>query len=45
MKFGPENKLDKKNSATSKNFDDDVTSANCDILIIFGIYGHFEAIR
>ena len=28
-------KLDKGNKTTSKNFDDDVMSTNCDVIVIF----------
>ena len=45
MKLGPVTKLDKKNTATSKIFDDDVLSANCDVIVIFSIYGQFAAIQ
>ena len=45
MKLGPVTKPDKRNKATSKKFDDYVTSANCDIIVIFPIYGQFGAIR
>ena len=45
MKLGPVNKLDKRNKATSKKFDDDVMSAICDVIVIFPIYGQFQAIR
>ena len=45
MKLGPETKLDKKNKTTSKKFDDDVMSENCDVIVIFPIYGQFGAIR
>ena len=45
MKLGPVTKIDKRNKITSKKFDDDVVSANCDILLIFSIYGQFRAIR
>ena len=44
MKLGPVTKLDKTNKTTSKKFDDDVMSKNCDIIIIFPIYGQFGAI-
>ena len=30
---------------TSKKFDDDVMLANCDVIVIFPIYGQFGAIR
>ena len=39
MKLGPVTKLDKRNKTTSKSFDDDVMSANCDVIVIFPIYG------
>ena len=35
----------KRNKATSKKFDDDVMSANCDIIVIFPIDGQLGAIR
>ena len=41
MTTGPVTKLDKKNTATSKKVDDDVISANCDLIVIFSIYGPF----
>ena len=33
MKFGPVTKLDKRNKITSKNFDNDVMSENCDVIV------------
>ena len=45
MKLGPVTKLSKRNKTKSKKFDDDVMSANCDIIVIFPISGQFEAIR
>ena len=45
MKFGPVNKLGKRNSTTPKKFDDVFKSVNCDIIVIFWIYGQFEASR
>ena len=39
MKRGPETKLDKRNKTTSKKIDDDVMSENCDVTVIFPIYG------
>ena len=46
MKLGPVTKIDKRNKATlSKKFDDDAMSWNCDVIIIFPIYGQFGAIR
>ena len=44
MKLGPVTKLDTKNKTTSKKFDDDIMSENCDIIAIFPIYGQFGAI-
>ena len=44
MKLGPENKIDKKNTATSKKFFDDVMLKNCDVIIFFPIFGQFAAI-
>ena len=43
MKRGLVTKIDKRNKMTSKKFDDDVMSANCDVIIIFLIYGQFGA--
>ena len=45
MKYGPVTKLDKRNKITLKKFDDNATSANCDVIVIFPIYGQFGAIR
>ena len=45
MKLGPVPKLDKRNKTTSKKFDDNVMSENCDVIAIFPIYGQFGAIR
>ena len=45
MKLGPVTKLDKRNKTTTKKFDDEVMSANCDVITIFSIYGQFAAIR
>ena len=42
MKLGPVAKLDKRNTTTSKQFNDDVISKNCDTI---PIYGRFAAIR
>ena len=41
MKLGPVTKHDKRNKTTSKKFDDDVMLANCDVIVIFPIYGQF----
>ena len=45
LKLGPVIKLDKRNKATSKKFDDDVMSANYDVVVFFLIYGQLGAIR
>ena len=45
MKLGPVTKIDKRNKVTSKKIDDDVISDNCDVIVIFPIYGQFRAIR
>ena len=39
MKLGPVTKLDKKNKTTSKKIDFDVMSENCDVIVIFQIFG------
>ena len=44
MKLGPVTKLEKRNKTSKKN-DDDVTSANCDVIVIFPIYGQSKAIQ
>ena len=44
MKPGSVTKVDKKNKATSKKFDDDVMSENCDVIAFFPIFGQFGAI-
>ena len=41
MKLGPITRLYK---TTSKIFNDDVMSENCDVIITFSMYGQFEAI-
>ena len=45
IKLGPVTKFEKRNKATSKKFDDDGMSANCDAIAIFLIYGQFGVIR
>ena len=39
LKLGTVTKRDKKNKTTSKKFDNDVMSKNCDVIVIFRIYG------
>ena len=43
MKLEPVTKLDKGNKATSKKFDIDIVSKNCDVIVIFQIFGQFGA--
>ena len=45
MKLGQVTKLNKRNKTISKKFDDNVMSENCDVNVIFPIYGQFGAIR
>ena len=45
MKLGPVTKLDKRNKIMSKKFDDDTMSANCNIYVIFFIFGQLGAIQ
>ena len=45
MKHGPGTKLDKKNKTILKKIDDNVMSANCDVIFIFPIYDQFGAIQ
>ena len=45
MKLGPVIKLDKRNKKNNiKKIDDDVMSENCDLIIIFSIFGESGAI-
>ena len=44
MKLQPVTKLDKRNTALPKKFDDGLMLANCDIIVISSIYGQFGAI-
>ena len=41
MKLGPITKLDKRNKTTSKKYDNDVMTKNCDVIAIVLIYGQF----
>ena len=43
MKLGPVTKLGKRNKTTS--IDADVMSENCDVIVIFRIFGQFGAVR
>ena len=44
MKLEPVTKFDKRNTTTSKNIDNDVLSANFEVIVIFPIYGQFGGI-
>ena len=43
MRLGPVTKLDKRNKTTSIKFHNNVMSANCDVIVIFPIFGQFGA--
>ena len=45
MKLGTVAKLDKRKTVTSKKFDHDFMSENCDVIVFFPIYGQSTAIR
>ena len=45
MKLRPITKLDKRNKTMSKRFDIDVMSGNCNVIVIFWIFGQFGAVR
>ena len=45
MKLVPVTKLDKRNKPTSKKFDDNLMSGNCDVIVLFPIYSQFGAIQ
>ena len=45
MKLGPVIKFDNRNKTTSKKFDVDVMLENCDVIVIFQIFGQFGAVR
>ena len=45
MKLERVTKIDTRNTATSKRFDDEVVSAHFNVIVIFPIYGWFGAIR
>ena len=42
MKLRPITKIDKKNKITSKKFNDDVMSGNCDVIVILWIFASLE---
>ena len=45
MKLGLVNKIDKASKATLKKIDVNVMSENCDVIVIFRIFGQFEAVQ
>ena len=45
MKIGSVTKLENRNKTTSKKIDDDVISKNCDVIVIFRIFGQFGAVQ
>ena len=45
MKHGPVTKLEKREKATSKKFDAGVMSTDCNVIVIFPLYGQFGAIQ
>ena len=45
MKLRPVIKFDKRSKTTSKKFDDDVISENCDVIDVFPIYVQFGVIQ
>ena len=45
MKPGPVTKIDKRNKRKSNRFVDNVMLVNCDVIVVFLIYGQFGAIR
>ena len=44
MKLRPETKIDIRNKTMSKKIDVDVMSENCDVIVIFQIFGQFGGI-
>ena len=45
LRLGPVTKLEERNKTMSKKFENDVISANCDVIVIFLIFGQFGAVR
>ena len=45
MKLGPVTKLGKGNTSTSKKFNNEFMSANCDVIAFFPIYDQFAVIQ
>ena len=44
MKLRTVTKLDKRNKKMSKNIDNDVMLENCDVIVIFWIFGQLGAV-
>ena len=44
MKLGAITKIDKRNNITSTKLSNDILSENCDVIIIFRIFGQFGAV-
>ena len=44
MKLGAVTKIGKRNKTTSKKFDENVMSGNCDVIVIFRIFGQFGVV-
>ena len=42
MKLGPVTELDKRNTATSKKFENDVISTNCDVIVFFPFMANLQ---
>ena len=45
MQLGPVTKIDKRNKTTSKKFDHDIISENCDVIVIFWMFGQFGVVQ
>ena len=45
MRLGPVTEPDERKTTTLKKIDDDVISANCDVIVYSPIYDQFETIR
>ena len=45
MKTGPVSKIGKRNKTNLKNFDADIMSKICDVIVIFPMYGQFGAMQ
>ena len=45
INHGTVTKLDKRDTAIQKKIDDDIMSTNCDVLVIFLMYGQFGTIQ